>query len=122
MKWVEAVSQELRENIKCYNEIVPDVLKLEVYEGKVEIDEFLKIMTRAKNCNAILRDELKKAKKNQEILDFYLDRDGEYYAQLLKELHQRSDEYHQCEKNLKNHRLYEKPRIEQETAHKVQEN
>ena len=122
LKWVEAVSQELRENIKCYNEIVPDVLKLEVYEGKVEIDEFLKIMTRAKNCNAILRDELKKAKKNQEILDFYLDRDGEYYAQLLKELHQRSDEYHQCEKNLKNHRLYEKLRIELETAYKVQEN
>ena len=35
LKWVEAVSQELRENIKCYNEIVPDVLKLEEYEGKV---------------------------------------------------------------------------------------
>lgn len=121
LKWVEAVSQELRKNIKCYNESVPDVLKLEMPEEKVEIDEFLKIMTKAKSCNEILRNEQKKAQKKQETLDFYLDREGECYTQLLEELHQRLEEYQQCDKNLNNRRLYEKLRIELENAYKVQE-
>lgn len=64
----------------------------------MEIDEFLKIMTKAKSCNEILRNEQKKAQKKQETLDFYLDREGECYTQLLEELHQRLEEYQQCDK------------------------
>ena len=48
MKWVEAVSHELRKNITGYNESVPDALKLEMPAEKVGIDEFLKIRTKAK--------------------------------------------------------------------------
>lgn len=42
LKWVEAVSQELRKNIKCYNESVPDVLKLEMPEEKWKSMSFSK--------------------------------------------------------------------------------
>ena len=63
----------------------------------------------------------KKLKSKQETLDFYLDREGECYTQLLEELHQRLEEYQQCDKNLNNRRLYEKLRIELENAYKVQE-
>ena len=38
LKWVEAVSHELRKNITGYNESVPDALKLEMPAEKVGID------------------------------------------------------------------------------------
>ena len=116
LKWVEAVSHELRKNITGYNESVPDALKLEMPAEKVGIDEFLKIRTKAKKCNEILQNELRKAKKQQETLEFYLEREGECYIQLRKELGQRSDEYQQCDKNLNDRRLYEKLQKELDTA------
>lgn len=121
LKWVEAVSHELRKNITGYNESVPDALKLEMPAEKVGIDEFLKIRTKAKKCNEILQNELRKAKKQQETLEFYLEREGECYIQLRKELGQRSDEYQQCDKNLNDRRLYEKLQKELETACKERE-
>lgn len=121
LKWVEAVSKELRKNIKSYNESVPDILKLEMPEEKLRIDEFLKIMTKAKNCNEILRNELKKAKKKQETLEFYLNYEGEYYTQLLKELYQKTEEYQQCSKDLNARLQYEKLQAEMETARKERE-
>lgn len=121
LKWVEAVSHELRKNITGYNESVPDALKLEMPAEKVGIDESLKIRTKAKKCNEILQNELRKAKKQQETLEFYLEREGECYIQLRKELGQRSDEYQQCDKNLNDRRLYEKLQKELETACKERE-